>query len=128
MRVVVESDVDTYIRIKLLDQLVITTVDYLGNRTEIPIIAERTEFYYDQTNWYYNEADDYYYCKQKVQRVSANEANIISFVASYFPGVHYNTRPLGYSIQMGIRTEAVQAYRGPQENWGLNNPPWGGTW
>ncbi len=128
MRVVVESDVDTYIRIKLLDQLVITTVDYLGNRTEIPIIAERTEFYYDQTNWYYNEADDYYYCKQKVQRVSANEANIISFVASYFPGVHYNTRPLGYSIQMGIRTEAVQAYRGPQENWGLNNPPWGGPW
>ena len=42
--VVVESDVDTYIRIKLLDQMVLTTVNYLGDRTEVPIIAERTEF------------------------------------------------------------------------------------
>lgn len=128
IRVVVESDVDTYIRIKLLDQMVLTTVNYLGDRTEVPIIAERTEFYYDESEWYYNDDDDYYYYKLRAKRVSESEPLTIVFIGGYFPDIHYHTRPLGYSIQMGIKTEAVQAHRGPQQNWGLDNPPWGGTW
>ena len=126
--VTVNSDIDTYIRIRLVDQMVLTTINHLGDRTEIPIITERAAFNYNNVNWYYNEADDYYYYKEKVKQQSESIPTVISFIAEYFPGFHYHTRPLGYSIQMGIRTEAVQAQQGAQKNWGMNNPPWGGTW
>ncbi|MCK9536714.1 MAG: hypothetical protein M0R05_03925 [Bacilli bacterium] len=126
--IAVSSDVDTYIRLKLFDQMILTTINHLGDRTEIPIIADRMVLNYCLDDWYYNEADDYYYYKQKVMRQSEDVPTVIAFIAEYFPGVHYHTRPLGYSVQVGIRTEAVQALQGPQKNWGMYNPPWGGAW
>ena len=120
MRVVVESDVDTYIRIKLLDQLVITTVDYLGNRTEIPIIAERTEFYYDQTNWYYNGPTIIITASRR-SSASAQTSEHYFLRCLVFPRRSLQHRPLGYSIRWESGRKRSR-HRGPQENWGLNNP------
>lgn len=123
----VYSTVDTYLRIKLIEQMTLTTENYLGVKVEIPIIAEPSEFNYSELDWFYGE-DGYYYYKNKVKQQSVDNPTILNMISTYFDDVHYNTRPLGYSLQMGIRVEAVQALDGPTNNWGLETPPWGGQW
>ncbi|MFA5692199.1 MAG: hypothetical protein WC907_01170 [Acholeplasmataceae bacterium] len=115
------SNVDTYFRIRLFDS---TTIKYIradGSTAELVLpTTELIEYEIDLIDdWYYDEINDWFYFKQ----VTKNE--IVSFIHA---GLEYNLMPKEYQIQFAIQIEAVQAYLGPINNWGLNEPPWGGEW
>ncbi len=128
IKLLVASDVDTYVRVRIVETLTLTTINYLGERTEIPIVSEPTLFNFEST-WHYEEGlENYYYLKDKVKRLDASTPLEVAMITSYFPGANYNPRPLGYTVQFGVKVEAVQALMGPEMNWNLPNPPWGGAW
>jgi hypothetical protein len=123
----VDSNVDTYLRVKLIKTMVLITVNYLGHKTEIPIVTEDVALNYDATSWFL-APDGYFYLKEKTQRNEDASTRIIPLIIEYFPNIHFNPLPIGHSVQISLEVEAVQALLGPQLNWGLTNPPWGGTW
>ena len=129
MDVRISSDVDTYVRVRIVETLILTTENFLGERTEIPIVSEPTLFN-QESDWYYDELglEPYYYLMTPSKRINASTPLDVPFITSYFAGANYNPRPLGYTVQFGVEMEAVQALMGPQMNWGLANPPWGGDW
>lgn len=134
--IIIKSNIDTYVRVKVIEQLTLTIINYNEEKTEISIISPNTEFdLYDdneedgQVLWFYDGATDYYYLttpiKGKLQDNQIEEETIkfiIPFKESYSP------RPLNYSLQIGFEIDAVQTKGGPQNNWNLDNQPWGGNW
>ena len=131
IKFIVRSNVDTYIRIQLIEYLTLITTNLEGIRTEIPITTEATEFYFDDQVWQrntLNDLDEYYYYTEPVQRIDAFEGTEVTFIGSFFPGANYTPRAGNYIIQLALKVEAVQALNGPQMRWGLSNPPWGGNW
>lgn len=128
IRFFVSSNVDTYIRIQLIDYLSLTLENFEGVITEIPIVGQETAFNHVSTWYDYQATDGYYYLMNPVKQVSVTTPLTVDFINAYFPGVNYSARPIGYALQLGIKIEAVQAVRGPQMRWGLANPPWGGNW
>lgn len=52
----------------------------------------------------------------------------IPLVIGFPPTVNFGSYPNGYSLQVGIEVEAVQALGGPENVWNLATPPWGGNW
>lgn len=127
----IKSNVDTYLRIKVIENLTLISENIEGVRTEIPITDEPTIFNYDAINWSINEDDifdDYYYYKTPVKRIDETTDLVVPFISSYFSGINYNPLTGNYFIQIAIRVEAVQALNGPQIRWGLETPPWGGEW
>lgn len=129
IELLVYSNVDTYVRIELLDTLILRTENYLGVKTEIPITTPTPTDFYTTSDWYDNRTiDGFYYYKNTVKRASVSTPALLQFIPSYFEGINYNARSFGYEIQLGVRVEAVQAHLGPQYNWDLNTPPWGGSW
>jgi hypothetical protein len=138
INVIVKSDVETYIRIKLIHTLVYTYTNSSGVITESPVAIQEDlilnyhefdpEIEEDGDYWIKADEDGYYYLTKKVIRESEEEERIINFIIDYFEGISYNPRTTGYTIQLGIELDAVQANSGPKEKWGLDNPPWGGNW
>jgi hypothetical protein len=124
----IQSDFDTYLRVSIIESLVLTTENFEGVRTEIPVIAPPSDFFFDNNDWFYNDSDNFHYLKHSVQRIDENTPNEVVFIGSYFPGASFSPRPLGYTLQIGLRIQAVQAIQGPQIRWGLETPPWGGNW
>lgn len=128
----VKSNVDTYVRIKVIEQLTLTITNHYGEETEISIISDRTEFdlFEDEViQWWYDEATDYYYLKVPQKGIEENDViveNRIKFIIPFIES--YNPRPLNYSLQIGFEIDAVQTKGGPINNWNLDNPPWGGNW
>jgi len=126
----VSSNVDTYLRVKIYEQLTLTYTDYFGQVTELTILFDGyMPFNYDTTNWYDNRTyDNYIYCKSAVQRVNETTPLEVGLISSYFSGENFNTYSPGYSLQIGFSVEAVQSDGGPENVWGLSTPPWGGSW
>ena len=144
----VYSKQNTYLRVKIYEQLTLTLTSFDPNNPEVPIKTELainmdapTEFNYifndnlqnqddsEYNNWYDNRLiDGYIYYKIPVMRNPDNSPKRIGLIKDYFDGLSYITQPLGYSLQLGITVEAVQGFGGPIENWGLETPPWGGSW
>lgn len=135
----VYSDVDTYFRVQMYEQLTFTISNLDGGTTELAVLMEEPmDFYYaqidlaeeDQTDWEYGlrSIDGYVYYKHPSQRISANTPQSIGLITSYYPDKFFSTRPIGYSLQIAIVVEAVQAIGGPENNWKMDTPPWGGTW
>lgn len=123
----VDSNVDTYLRVKLVKTMVLITVNYLGHKTEIPIVSEDVALNYDSASWFL-ASDGYFYLKARTKRNADTSTRVIPLIIEYFPDMHYNPLPIGHSFQISLEVEAVQALLGPQLNWGLSNPPWGGEW
>ncbi len=128
----ITSNVDTYLRVKLNDQIMRKSVNYLGDLTETSITHEQTFFNYDNTKWYKHENlnpyNTYYYYMVKAKQETTDPLKI-SFVIPYDVLQDYNAYTEGHVLQLGIEANLVQAnYGGPLHNWGLANPPWGGEW
>ncbi|MDD3192051.1 MAG: hypothetical protein PHP41_04805 [Bacilli bacterium] len=123
------SNVDTYIRVKVIEQKAITYTTSTGKTEISKLMEEPTPLNYETTNWEDRRAvDGYFYYKVKKQRVSAMTPDTVILLDSYFPDQFYASEPSNYSLQIAVIVEAVQAIGGPQANWGMENPPWGGTW
>lgn len=126
----VYSSVDTYLRVKIYEQLTLTYVDYQGDETELSILFDGyMPFKYNTTNWYDNRnSDNYLYYKNATQRINESTPTEIPLIEDYFSGQNYSTYPVGYSLQIAFSIEAVQAVQGPEQVWGLATKPWGGDW
>jgi len=127
--VIVSSNIDTYVRIKIYEQLTFI-YDNNGEINELSVYYEEgVDLNYDFSGWYDNRIfDNYIYYENPVKRVDENIPLVISLVDSYYQGQSFDTRSPGYSLQMAFAIEAVQAKGGPENVWGFDTPPWGGTW
>lgn len=117
----VESSIETYFRVKILDTLTLTRTKSDGTIEELAITFNEPVNYQIGTNWYYH-SDDWYYYQNKVIK---NNNNIIPFIIE---GLEYDLMQPQYNIQFAIVVEAVQSHLGPIHNWHLETKPWGGEW
>lgn len=126
----VKSNVYTYMRVKIYEQLTLIYTDYRGEVTELSILFDGyMPFNYDLNNWYDNRTyDNYIYYTNPVERVDENTPLEIGLISSYFTGQSFNTYSPGYSLQIAFSIEAVQSDGGPENVWDLATPPWGGSW
>ncbi|MDY0277264.1 MAG: hypothetical protein RBQ97_04185 [Acholeplasma sp.] len=119
----VESNVDTFFRVRIYDALILKTV--LQNvETEIPIPRDKPTGYQIGDDWYYDEEGDWYYYKNIVKK---GDLDNVKFIVE---GLDYGLNSPQYHIEFSVKVDAVQAYYGPSSNWGIGNPPWdtGGSW
>jgi len=130
MNVLVYSNVYTYIRVKIYEQLTLTYTNFEGIVTELSILTdEYMPFNYNLTDWYDNrEVDNYIYFMVPTIRAGETTAEILTLITTYFVGENFSNYSPGYSLQIAFSVEAVQANSGPENVWGLTTPPWGGNW
>lgn len=121
----VTSNVETYFRVKFIESKILRTVNSQGLITEYVLIGG---FPLNITSNFYLHTDGYYYYTNRVMRVDEQTPLDVTFIGSYFPGQSFATAPIGQELQVSFKIEAVQAVLGPQNNWGLLTPPWGGNW
>lgn len=128
--VIVKSNIDTYFRVEIYEQLTFIYFDSGDNLNEMTVpYEEGVDLNYNLTNWYDNRIfDNYLYYMMPEQRVDETTPLVIPLIDSYFTGQNFDTRAPGYSLQMGFSIEAIQALDAPTENWGFATPPWGGNW
>lgn len=128
----ITSNVDSYLRVKINDQIVRKTENYSGVVTETALRHAPTYFNINST-WHIEEdpkdvKNTYYYYPQKIKKITADPLKV-SFIIPYAAGEEFNAYSMGHSLQLGIVYDLVQAnHGGPLNNWGLANPPWGGVW
>ncbi len=156
----VNSTVDTYLRVKVIDALSLGTIDYEGNQGEVSIVDQPINYQFSRhwdvngilyndlydaevalggitssdvvtkiDEWYDNYLNDgYFYYPQRIEREMSSIQLTIPFIEE-FDGDIFKTKSVGYSLQLAIIVEGIQAdNNAPIINWGLPSPPWGGTW
>ncbi len=130
LNVEVYSNVDTYIRVKIYEQLTLTYTNFEGVVTELSILHEEyMPFNYNTIDWYDNRSvDNYIYLIVPAQRTDSATPDVYTLITDYFAGQSFSNYPPGYSLQIGFSIEAVQASHGAENVWGLPTPPWGGSW
>ncbi|MBU1145066.1 MAG: hypothetical protein KJ971_04330 [Firmicutes bacterium] len=126
------SNVDTYLRVKIYEQLTLTYTNFEGIVTELSILNEEyMPFTFATTDWYYlnRSIDNYIYYTSPVQRTSEVVPLTFELISEYTGSTFSNYSP-GYSLQIAFSIEAVQALGGPENVWGLATPPWDteGSW
>jgi len=128
--VIVKSNIDTYFRVEIYEQLTFLYLDSSDVLNEMTVpYEEGVDLNYNLTNWYDNRIfDNYLYYINPEQRVDETTPLIIPLIDSYFTGQSFDTRAPGYSLQMAFSIEAIQAIDAPENNWGFATPPWGGSW
>lgn len=128
----VYSNIDTYMRVTVYEQLTLIYTDYQGNITELTILFDGyMPFNYntDTSAWYDNRINDsYLYYKAPVQRVDETTPLNIDVIMPFTPMGDFNTYAPGYSLQIAFSIEAVQSDQGPEEVWNLPTTPWGTNW
>ncbi|MCF7924766.1 MAG: hypothetical protein K9L64_06670 [Candidatus Izimaplasma sp.] len=126
----VNSSVNTYFRIKIYEQLTFIYSDISGTTNELSVLYEEgVDLNYDLLDWHDNRTyDNYLYYQNEVKRINETTPLVIGLVDSYFVDQNFETRGPGYSLQLAFSIEAVQSDGGPQNVWGLDTPPWGGSW
>ncbi len=77
----------------------------------------------DEAIAYENRYFNYMYYQSSVDTLTT-----IPLVIAFPQTVNFGSYPDGYSLQIGITVEAVQALGGPENVWNLATPPWGGSW
>lgn len=70
------------------------------------------------------EFDGFLYYMTPVKRVSKTEDLKITLIGEFLTSQSYQVYDDRYSMQIGFIIEAVQAYLGPENNWGLAKKPW----
>ena len=118
----VESTIDTFFRVKIVDTLIIVYTKANGDKVEIIVPAATTEdinYSIDDTLWYHDAMTDWYYYMDTVTIIDG----LITFIE---PGLQYPVHRDEYEIQFAIIIEAVQAIGGPQHNWNEPVKPWNG--
>jgi hypothetical protein len=160
INIIVNSTVDTYLRVSIIDAVTLATLDFEGNYGEVSIVDQPVNYsfarhwdvngtLYDDLydaevalggitsndivtrfdEWYDNHLNDgYYYYPAKIEREMTSEPLLISFIEEY-DGLEFDTKSVGYSLQLAILVEGIQAgNNAPVINWQMATPPWGGTW
>lgn len=124
------SDVDTYFRIATYEQL--TLVYKTGDVTrELAVVQDGyTDFNYNFGEDFYDnrDKDGFIYCKNKVKRVDEKTPLSMTLIGEYYSDKVFGIRDERYFLQIGFIIEAVQAYEGAQNNWGLDSTPWDSEW
>lgn len=132
VNIIISSNVLTYFRVAPYEQLTLSYV--MGSVTREVAITQKEymPFNYnvydpdiDDKNRFIDrrEYDGFLYYMQPVQRISKSEDTVITLIGT-FASQSYRLYDDRYSMQIGFIIEAVQAYQGPQENWGLDKKPW----
>lgn len=123
--ILVKSSVYTYFRIAPYEQFTLT-YESNGKINEVAMTKDDySPFNYNTSDFFDNRVKDgFFYYKYPVKRISNVLSTNLMFINRFpieqtFP--QYETR---YSLQIGFIIEAVQYLNGPQNNWGLMNPPW----
>lgn len=123
--IIVNSNVDTYFRIAIYEQFALSyesggksTVIATTKDKFLPFVFNLEEFFN------YRLEDGYFYYQEMVINDGSEllDNNLIEFInvsLEEFP--RYESR---YSLLVGFSLEAVQALKGPEKNWHLDNPPW----
>jgi hypothetical protein len=130
LNVIVKSNVDTYLRVKIFEQLTLKYINFEGIETELSILIEgQMPFNYDLDEWYDNRLiDNYLYLIPKVKRVDETTPLVYGLIIPFAPATNFSNYSVGYSLQLSISVEAVQAFLGPQHVWGKTQTPWGQPW
>jgi hypothetical protein len=156
----INSTIDTYLRVSIIDSLTLATIDFEGIRGEVAIVDQPIDYaiarrwtvndvWYEDLfdaevalggitsndvvvkydDWYNNTLNDgFYYYPQKIERDMDSPQLVIPFIEEY-DGLLFKTKSVGYSLQIAILVEAIQANNdAPIHNWLLPTPPWGGVW
>ena len=119
-----DSNVETYLRVRLIDVLVLKYTNAAGVTSEIQVInKDELQLNYDES--WHRAADGYYYYMEPVKK-EASGSKLVPFIIEYFEGTYYNLHPANYSIQLGIEIDAVQALGGPES--GGTEPALGRSW
>lgn len=123
--ILVKSSVHTYFRIAPYEQFTLT-YESNGKINEVAMTRDDySPFNYNIEDFYDNRLrDGFFYYKHPVQRVSPTEPNRLVFIDRFPLDQTYPQYEARYSLQVGFIIEAVQYLNGPQNNWGLMNPPW----
>lgn len=119
----IESNVDTYLRVKLVVSEILTFRNNNDELVEIVTNIDDIIFNIDE-DWFYDANTQYFYLKEKVIKGVGSD-KIVDFIAA---GLNYTPKSPQYSVQIKLKYEAVQAHLGPQKNWGLISPPLVGEW
>lgn len=133
--IIVSSKVDTYLRVAAYEQLTLT---YQSGGKTIEVATTQPSpmpFNYldtgDEDNPYFYDNrtnDGYFYFTDIVKRDINNNNMKISFIGD-FGTTPINIYEERYSLQLGFIIEAVQALKGPENNWSLPTRPWDdGVW
>ncbi|MBU1143479.1 MAG: hypothetical protein KKH92_07540 [Firmicutes bacterium] len=156
----VNSTVDTYLRVSIIDALTLATIDFEGNKGEVSIVDQPINYAFSREwlvndvsyqdlydaevalggitssdvveridHWYDNKLNDgFYYYPMLIERDMDSSQLTLSFIEEY-DGLEFKTKSFGYTLQLAILVEAIQAgNNAPLYNWQLPTPPWGGTW
>jgi hypothetical protein len=128
--VIVKSNIDTYFRVEIYEQLTFIYFDSNETLNEMTVpYEEGVDLNYNLSNWYDNRIfDNFLYYMTPEQRIDQATPLVIPLIDSYFSGQSFDTRAPGYSLQMAFSIEAIQAQDAPENNWGFATPPWGGSW
>ena len=126
--VIVNSNVDTFIRIAPLEQLTLT---YTVNGITREIALTQDDYFrlnYNFDKFYDNRSvDGYLYFKYKIKK-SSTVSIVIPLIKEYFVDEEFFLYEDNYSLQFGFIIETVQAVDGPLNNWGQSKTPWGEDW
>ncbi|HHU23921.1 MAG: hypothetical protein PHG08_07260 [Bacilli bacterium] len=122
------SSVLTYFRVQVVEQFTLTYIT--GNQKTVVAIAKEgfAKFNYQEDFQDNRIQDGYFYYMEKVKRVAENEPTVIEFIGQLPAEDYHPIYENKYTLRIGFVIDAVQYLNGPQMNWGLANPPWGGEW
>ncbi|MDD5293992.1 MAG: hypothetical protein PHW40_06740 [Candidatus Izemoplasmatales bacterium] len=128
VRLEVKSNIPTYFRIKVYEQLTLKYLNFDGSTTELSVLIDGImPFNFEIQNWYDNrDQDNYIYYMLPVMRESESQPLDIPLINP--PEEPFGTYSQGYSLQITFSIEAVQAVGGPQNVWNLAQTPWGISW
>ncbi|MGI6781489.1 MAG: hypothetical protein ACOX56_01430 [Acholeplasmataceae bacterium] len=134
----VRANVNAYLRVAIQDQVVRKISNYQGVVTETAIRHEPLEFNFNSDNWHKqvhnNDArSTYYYYKAKLIDDTLELIKVSFIIPKDTFGILVDGNQINinenYFLHLGFSYELVQAdFGGPEYNWGLQTPPWGGNW
>lgn len=118
----VKTNIEAYIRIKVLDEWVRTRHYESFNRTDVEVINHEDIGIFPFTlgnNWYYDQNTKYCYYKEKLD--SNSSLSFITSADSIIPRTSY-IYVESYELKLSFRVEMVQSNRF-EEVWGISSIP-----
>lgn len=107
----VNSNVETIFRVRLIDTLTLTVNTPAGlQELSMPNVGIP---YVLGANWYFDQNTNWYYYTETVKSVDSSTL-VIPFIIE---GLNFDLMSTQNRIQFGIKIEAVQADKGPENNW-----------
>lgn len=126
----IQSNINTYFRVRIIDTLTIVYTKADDTKVEISIPStSQISFNIATNHWYYDQTSDWYYYKSVVVGPDMTAEPVVPVIINFIEApltsdLIYPLYSNDFFIQLAIQVEAVQAVRGPKENWYLTSRPW----